>query len=46
VKACDLQVFFVSPVGKCVCIGVDPLRTGAKAHRRVSPKGAHLQALR
>ncbi len=24
-----MQAFFVSPVGKCVCIGVDPLWTGA-----------------
>ena len=29
VKACDLQAFSVSQVGKCVCIGVHPLWTGA-----------------
>ena len=27
-KGLHLQVFFVSLVGKCVCIGVDPLWTG------------------
>jgi len=38
VNACDLRAFFVSPVGKCVCIGVDPLGT-----RRQGPPSGRSQ---
>jgi hypothetical protein len=37
---------FVSPVGKCVCIGVDPLWTDDERTIESLPKGAHLQAFR
>jgi hypothetical protein len=41
VKASDLQAFFGSSVGKCVCIGVDPLWTGEGRTIESLPKGAH-----
>jgi hypothetical protein len=39
VKACDLQAFFVAPVGKCVCIGVAPSWTGDGRTIGSLPKG-------
>jgi hypothetical protein len=44
-KGCDLQVFFGSPAGKCVCVAVYPMCTGRAGRAGRRREGSYLQVL-